>query len=760
MPSNPVIKLKRGTYSNLEGYPLIDGALYFGVGALVTPTNDEKSDSAAYNLFKIDTDDGTGSVVRRVLDAYRAFYAKEAGYADSAAVWTSSSLFKIQDNDGSHTETNGVSVNGSASSYTLKLPATIKAAIIGNVTGTADKAKKLVNSQGADYSVGSATKPVYFANGVPVEVTSVDVSATSADKWTSAKDFRIEDSATPTAHNGGDTSVDGSAATYVLKLPTTIKATIEGRATNATKLSTNADVDYDVGSATQPIYFANGIPVVMGTTLGSSTVQWDIYGDIRGNAATASRLETSNVGSASTPVFFSDGVPVVVTSLDASLISGVISADNLPAGVKERMYVTTTENAMKALDSTSIQEGDTVRLTGSGESTSLYYVVSLSSTIAVDGVVTGTNFKFVPYSAGTAMTADSANTANQLVAAKQFSLAGGITSGANVSTFDGTQNVQLNATNLVLSGFSSITGVLDPVNGGTGIDSYTAGDILYASNANTLAKLAKGNDDTILTISGTTHLPVWTAPSSIAGVASADKLTTSRSINGTNFNGEQDITTSYWGTARNISIKDNDETNTWTTPTAVNGGSDIVLKLPATIKASITGKATTAGTADQTAEELSLTKTNVSAITSQAVLFNGSQSDAAFDVSADDLFTKYTYEKSFSTGLAVSTWSAITIPAGMDSGTYIVQIKTNDGDNTTFKNEIFSGVMSYYSLNCASTANDSNEVVLHACGKNAAGHNIYLRTRRVQGNKVVIEFCSDVALTTSDELTFTFRKMI
>lgn len=36
--------------------------------------------------------------------------------------------------------------------------------------------------------------------------------------------------------------------------------------------------------------------------------------------------------------------------------------------------------------------------------------------------------------------------------------------------------------------------------------------------------------------------------------ASADRFTTARSINGTNFNGTANITTSYWGTARNFTI--------------------------------------------------------------------------------------------------------------------------------------------------------------------------------------------------------------
>lgn len=49
--------------------------------------------------------------------------------------------------------------------------------------------------------------------------------------------------------------------------------------------------------------------------------------------------------------------------------------------------------------------------------------------------------------------------------------------------------------------------------------------------------------------------------------ASADRLTTARSINGTNFDGTANITTSYWGTARNITIGN--------TTRSVNGSANV-----------------------------------------------------------------------------------------------------------------------------------------------------------------------------------------
>lgn len=69
-------------------------------------------------------------------------------------------------------------------------------------------------------------------------------------------------------------------------------------------------------------------------------------------------------------------------------------------------------------------------------------------------------------------------------------------------------------------------------------------------------------------------------------------------INGTDFDGSADITTANWGTARNISIADSDSTNTGAA-VSVNGSANAILKLPATIKATLSGNATSATKATQ-----------------------------------------------------------------------------------------------------------------------------------------------------------------
>jgi hypothetical protein len=85
-----------------------------------------------------------------------------------------------------------------------------------------------------------------------------------------------------------------------------------------------------------------------------------------------------------------------------------------------------------------------------------------------------------------------------------------------------------------------------------------------------------------------------TASASITGNAkTATTLQTARTINGTSFNGSENITTANWGTARNISIADSDATNTGTA-VSVNGSANATLKLPATIKATLSGNASSA----------------------------------------------------------------------------------------------------------------------------------------------------------------------
>lgn len=72
------------------------------------------------------------------------------------------------------------------------------------------------------------------------------------------------------------------------------------------------------------------------------------------------------------------------------------------------------------------------------------------------------------------------------------------------------------------SGAVTLSGTLITTNGGTGLSSYTAGDIIYYATGTTLTKLAIGTNGQVLTSNGTA--PTWSTPS--ANVASISFGTT------------------------------------------------------------------------------------------------------------------------------------------------------------------------------------------------------------------------------------------
>jgi hypothetical protein len=75
------------------------------------------------------------------------------------------------------------------------------------------------------------------------------------------------------------------------------------------------------------------------------------------------------------------------------------------------------------------------------------------------------------------------------------------------------------------AGGVTVAGTLVAANGGTSFSTYAQGDIIYASAANTLAKLTKGAAGQVLTMNGGATIPEWAAPTGgIGGTIAAGQV--------------------------------------------------------------------------------------------------------------------------------------------------------------------------------------------------------------------------------------------
>ena len=162
----------------------------------------------------------------------------------------------------------------------------------------------------------------------------------------------------------------------------------------------------------------------------------------------------------------------------------------------------------------------------------------------------------------------------------------------NFVTTDGTQTI---------TGSKIFTNNVS-LQGSTNADSITTEDLIVNGAARFVSGLT-GNlkGDVVGNVTGNVTGNVSGSSGSCTGNAlTATTLQIARSINGTNFNGSQAITTAKWGTARTITIADNTNEHTQAN-NSIDGGANFTLKLPATIKADIIGNARTANTAKSVA---------------------------------------------------------------------------------------------------------------------------------------------------------------
>jgi len=194
-------------------------------------------------------------------------------------------------------------------------------------------------------------------------------------------------------------------------------------------------------------------------------------------------------------LLFHISVPTLIDS--TATVSGDLTAPNIIYGIRTGPGINVSLGQTPTVSNTGVlsfqgQTG-TVNLTaGSG--------ISISGTTIASTVSSGNAFKTIAVSGQNDVTAGSSG--------DTLTFAGG--SGIGLTTSSSDKKVTI--------GVSTIT----PTLGGTGLTTYTTGDILYASAANTLSKLAIGSSNQILAVSG--GIPSWADNSSGGWTSASDNL--------------------------------------------------------------------------------------------------------------------------------------------------------------------------------------------------------------------------------------------
>lgn len=355
-------------------------------------------------------------------------------------------------------------------------------------------------------------------------------TATNASKLDHSVTFTLKDATNETA-SSVTTDLTGNVT---LKLPSILRGTdITGGASYATADSMGANI------ANTYMHKTNVDETIAGTKTFSGT--------LRSDTVIPKTHTGSTLGSTSAPYEEIHGtnitgetanIPSITGSLtgNASTATKLVTARQINGTAFDGTTAITTNKwgtarSMNITDASGTNAGGVVNVDGSNNVT-----LKLPSTIKAS-------------ISGNVSSATKLNTARQI----------------NGTAFDGTRNITTakwgTARNITIA-------TSDGANVGTSVTVDGSGDV-------------------------TLKLPTIINASMSGNAATATKLKTARTINGTSFDGSADITTAKWGTSRGINITDASGLN-YSSVINVDGSANVTLKLPRTIKADLAGNAETA----------------------------------------------------------------------------------------------------------------------------------------------------------------------
>jgi len=424
-------------------------------------------------------------------------------------------------------------------------------------------------NDGGELIIGSATDDVVlFAGGIDTADEAVRIDKTTKNVTTVA-DVDV----------GGDLNATGG--TFTAAVTTTASMV----APAATEFVTRAYVDEATSNG-----FHVHTPVLVATT-GNLTATYNQPGGAGDGVGATLTNSGAQAALSVDGVALSVGNRVLVYQQTTGLQNGIYTVTTVGSG-------STNWVLTRAADANTSTEGDPNTLGGgdyffvqSGSTQGFFAFICTNTSAIVFGTtaITFNEFSQVPIYTGTAPI----NVSGQTIALTgTVAATNGGTGTATVATGDllygsgtntwgklaagagykslvmnaGGTNVEWNAVALDQSG--SVSGALPATNGGTGLSTYTLGDTVYSSAANTLAKLA-GNTTTtkkFLVQTGTGSVsaaPEWGTVSgsdvsgNISGSAGsvANALTLGTYLTGTSFNGSSAVTATVDATSANTASK-------------------------------------------------------------------------------------------------------------------------------------------------------------------------------------------------------------
>ena len=371
---------------------------------------------------------------------------------------------------------------------------------------------------------------------------------------------------------------------------------------NKLRLYNGGWVDIDTGTDGDTTYELFGV----GSTNGSAGIQLDGSDGTLDNvlivgAGTVGVTRSGNTltvtgtdSAAGTVTSVSGGTGITITgsaSVTPTVNIDYAGADNAilvattatPVGADTVWFSDATDSTIKkALISAMPGFGKDGTVTSVGSGAGLTGgAITASGTLAVD--YAGTDNVILAAADGTGVTvvagdrllvSDASDNNAKYVNISQITSAIGGGTVTSVDGSGGSTGLTLTGGAITTSGTLTLGGLLATGSGGTGLTSFTAGDILYASNSSTLAKLAIGSAGQVLKVNS--GLPSWQADSNSGGTVTsitnaADSGTGSAiTTSGTfTYSGGTNITTSVSGTT--VTINTSATTNTGTVTSIATG---------------------------------------------------------------------------------------------------------------------------------------------------------------------------------------------